>query len=323
MAQYKVPQDVEAEDKLLGPFTFRQFIYLIVAAGSAALAYALFQIFPLLGILPIPLFIFFSVLALPLKKDQPMETYLAAIVSFYLKPRKRIWTPGEEESTIEITAPKKTEKPRARNITEEEAGHRLSFLADLVDTEGQSIRNVDTAVRDEYIAEANAIPDIMDIGTSRTNLNQMINREEEDRKKEAIEQLRQAMSRNTNLEQGNINPVHEQTIAPPTKPSTPTLPNLTPTPPINTAEKVMYAAPTPPPSAAPPQPTPAPQGPKLITDSPVVVQPDLSHQNKPSATKKAALKNLAANKDYSIETLAKEAKRLEKQKDNEVYISLH
>ena len=31
MATYKVPQDVEAEDKLLGPFTFRQFIYLLIA----------------------------------------------------------------------------------------------------------------------------------------------------------------------------------------------------------------------------------------------------------------------------------------------------
>ena len=31
MAQYKVPQDVEAEDKLIGPFSFRQFIYLGVA----------------------------------------------------------------------------------------------------------------------------------------------------------------------------------------------------------------------------------------------------------------------------------------------------
>ena len=27
MAVYKVPQDVEADDKLIGPFSFRQFIY--------------------------------------------------------------------------------------------------------------------------------------------------------------------------------------------------------------------------------------------------------------------------------------------------------
>ena len=36
MAEYKVAQDVEAEDKLIGPFSFRQFIYLIIAAVAVA-----------------------------------------------------------------------------------------------------------------------------------------------------------------------------------------------------------------------------------------------------------------------------------------------
>ena len=59
MAQYKVPQDVEADDKLLGPFSFRQFVYLLIAGGLIALAIAFFQIFPLLAIIPIlPAFFF-------------------------------------------------------------------------------------------------------------------------------------------------------------------------------------------------------------------------------------------------------------------------
>ena len=86
MATYKVPQDVEAEDKLLGPFTFRQFIYLLISAAGIAIIFGLFQIFPLLAIIPIPFTFFFLILALPIKKDQPMEVYLASIASFYLKP---------------------------------------------------------------------------------------------------------------------------------------------------------------------------------------------------------------------------------------------
>ena len=84
MADYKVPQDVEADDKLLGPFTFRQLIYLFVTAGLIALAVALFKLFPLLALIPLPPILLFAVLALPLKKDQPMETYLAAVISFRL-----------------------------------------------------------------------------------------------------------------------------------------------------------------------------------------------------------------------------------------------
>ena len=106
MAQYKVPQDVEADDKLLGPFNFRQFVYLLVAGGFIALAVAFFQIFPLLALIPLPFILLLGALALPLKKDQPMETYLAALVSFYIKPRTRRWMVGQKDVSIEIIAPK-------------------------------------------------------------------------------------------------------------------------------------------------------------------------------------------------------------------------
>ena len=64
MAQYKVPQDVEADDKLIGPFSFRQFVYLLIAAGLIALAVGLFQLFPLLAIIPLPPVLLFLALAL-------------------------------------------------------------------------------------------------------------------------------------------------------------------------------------------------------------------------------------------------------------------
>ena len=79
MATYKVPQDVEADDKLLGPFSFRQFVYLMIVLGMVVLAVGLWQLFPLLAIIPIPFALFFGILALPIKKDQPMETYFAAL----------------------------------------------------------------------------------------------------------------------------------------------------------------------------------------------------------------------------------------------------
>lgn len=198
MAQYKVPQDVEAEDKLLGPFTFRQFIYLVVGAILLAVAWGLFQLLPFLAILPLPLAVFFIVLALPLRKDQPMEVYLAALLSFYLRPNKRVWTSGQRESTIKITAPKTVEKPRTRNISEEEAGHRLRFLSELVDTEGMSIRNNGSSMRDEYVAEANQVEDILD-NSSSFSLNQMIANEQNNRHDQLVNQMRAAISRTENL----------------------------------------------------------------------------------------------------------------------------
>lgn len=198
MATYKVPQDVEAEDRLLGPFTFRQFVYLLIAAIAGALAAALFQIFPLLAILPLPVIIFFLILALPLKKDQPMETYLAAIVSFYMKPNKRFWRPGQGETTIQITAPKIVEKSRTRDISEEEASHRLSFLSNLVDSEGYAIRgNHNGNFTENFIADTEDVNDFMD-DSQNQNLINLIQKEKVARHTEIINQMKAAINNTEN-----------------------------------------------------------------------------------------------------------------------------
>lgn len=158
MARYTVPQDVEAEDKLIGPFSFRQFIYLIIAAIGIGGCWALFSVFPPLAIIPLPIVILFGILALPLKKEQPMEVYLGAIIQFHLKPRKRVWKPDGLTSLVEITAPKKLEEERAAALERNEAERRLSYLADIVDTGGWAVRGVglerkdDTAERYRYYA---------------------------------------------------------------------------------------------------------------------------------------------------------------------------
>ena len=198
MATYKVPQDVEAEDRLLGPFTFRQFVYLLIAAIAGALAAALFQIFPLLAILPLPVIIFFLILALPLKKDQPMETYLAAIVSFYMKPNKRFWRPGQGETTIQITAPKIVEKSRTRDISEEEASHRLSFLSNLVDSEGYAIRgNHNDNFTENFIADTEDVNDFMD-DSQNQNLINLMQKEKVARHAEIINQMKAAINNTEN-----------------------------------------------------------------------------------------------------------------------------
>lgn len=223
MATYKVPQDVEAEDKLLGPFTFRQFIYLLVSAGGIAVIFGLFQIFPLLAIIPIPVVLFFLILALPLKKDQPMEVYLASIISFYLKPSIRLWMSGQKESTIKITAPKIIEKPRARNITEEEASTRLSFLSNLVDSEGYSIRG-NSNFNDDFIAETNNVPDILDQNSNQV-INQMIAKEQANRHATLISNMKAAISNadqvlSTTTTQPN-QPLEQSPFSPPQSPQTP------------------------------------------------------------------------------------------------------
>ena len=311
MAQYKVPQDVEADDKLLGPFSFRQFVYLLIAGGLIALAVGLFQLFPLLAIIPLPPVLLFVALALPLKKDQPMETYLAAIVSYYLKPRTRFWMPGQRESTIRITAPKKVEESRTRDITGEEATHRLSFLADIVDTGGYAIKGAgNNPMREDLIAEANATADMFE-GNHFNNLSNVIQKDETERHAEVVREMQQAINETENIAMSNVQ--LEKRFA-----------EMKPTVSVGSPQQQMqnmsvsreeiFNSPT-----------------VILPNSPVVEKPvEKSNKvNRESAEKapiippKPSIIELANNDAFSVETIAKEANRINRKDEGEVFISLH
>ena len=281
MATYKVPQDVEAEDRLLGPFTFRQFVYLLIAAIAGALAAALFQIFPLLAILPLPVIIFFLILALPLKKDQPMETYLAAIVSFYMKPNKRFWRPGQGETTIQITAPKIVEKSRTRDISEEEASHRLSFLSNLVDSEGYAIRgNHNGNFTENFIADTEDVNDFMD-DSQNQNLINLMQKEKVARHAEIINQMKAAINNTENAMGPATISSHQATLG-----SNPFTQN----------------------QSTPNQPTPNPFTQNQTTPNQTVQNSNtIDYRNQ--SILNSNYQNLANNQNFSINTISKEANR--------------
>ena len=321
MAQYKVPQDVEADDKLIGPFSFRQFVYLLIAGGLVALGVALFQIFPALVVIPLPFVAFFLILALPLKKDQPMETYLAALVSYYLKPHTRKWVPGQRETTILITAPKIVEDTRARDISGEEATNRLSFLANLVDTKGYAIKGAsNTSVREDTLAETNATTDMYDNYKMMT-LGTVANQRRKMSHEEAVQEMREAIERNNATTEVNS--------------------GLATSYGLTQTQKVQASFRT---SAREAKEVSAPveevKKPEIEVKSPeeelkerVMVMPTPEPVEKKEKSKekphtikaKPSIIELASNTDFKVSTIAKEAKRLNRNRkdEGEVFISLH
>ena len=313
MAQYKVPQDVEAEDKLLGPFNFRQFVYILIAGGLIALAVGLFQLFPLLAIIPLPPVFLLLALALPLRKDQPMETYLAALVSYYLKPHTRFWMPGQKEAAIEITAPKIVEDDRTRGITSEEATHRLSFLADIVDTGGYAIKGAGmNSMKDDMVAEANATTDMFE-GYHFDNLNNTIQRDETARHAEVIKEMREAIDETEGAASSNAEAKKR-------------FENLRPSVMVKPTEGQQSTM-------------SMPVSQQEIFSSPTIIMPD-TQMNKATASDtnrveqktveksmetspKPSIIELANNDVFSVETIAKQAKRIKERDEGEVFISLH
>ena len=288
MSTYKIPQDVEAEDKLLGPFTFRQFIYLIIFAVAIAIAWGLAQILLPLAILPLPIILFFGALALPLRKDQPMEIYLAAVVSYFLRPKKRLWQADGVESPIEITVPKIPEVQLSKDISPTEAVERLGFLANVIDSEGWSIRGPGSrppsvAMSGDIYAEASNVVDMFDPQTTlSTNIDNMMDKQDTEHRRLLMEQFRQQASMPLADNAGYL----QQEV------------------PVATSEYNPYPTEI---NQAVPQP----------------LDPNYQYQNTSEQQVSPAIMNIATNSDLSVETLAREANRVNQGGlEDEVIVSL-
>ncbi len=89
--RYQVPQFIEVEDKIFGPLTLKQFIYL---AGSAGIAYGIYYFLPSLISLPIAAGALALGVALAFYKPdghRPFIFLLEQAFRFYINPKKFVW----------------------------------------------------------------------------------------------------------------------------------------------------------------------------------------------------------------------------------------
>ena len=176
MASYKVPQNVESEDKLIGPFSFKQFVYLLIAVAAGGATFFLFTIFLPMIILTLPVCLFFLVLSLPLRQDQTMEVYLAALLQFYLKPNQKIWESDGIETLVEFTnIIEEKDDISLKTLSAEQTIERISFLSNVVDTGGWSIKGLNKSVlQDSVVNEAKQTIDIHEDSRILNNLDKML-----------------------------------------------------------------------------------------------------------------------------------------------------
>ncbi len=147
MAQYKVIQDIEAEDKLLGPLTLKGFIYAIIAIFCGFINFRLIAsgLGPLKWLLVLVFLapmILFGTLASPLGRHQPTEVWLLARLMFLVKPKKRIWSQTGLLHLVTITAPKKVDRQLSKGLSETEVKSRLQTLATTLDSRGWAVKNL-------------------------------------------------------------------------------------------------------------------------------------------------------------------------------------
>lgn len=143
MATYKLIQDIEAEDKILGPLTLRQFIFALIAVFLGYICFlCIAKGAPVLLIIFAPPLLFFGFFALPLGRDQPTEVWALAKFRFLFMPRRRVWDQSGVKELVTITAPKKVERTYTDGLSQVEVKSRLEALANTIDSRGWAIKNV-------------------------------------------------------------------------------------------------------------------------------------------------------------------------------------
>ncbi len=97
--EYQVPQFIEVEDKIFGPFTFKQFVYIAGGAGLCAIA---FIYLPLLiaVIVALPVAALAGALAFYRINNKPFIDVIEAGFTYLTKGKLYLWK--KEEPTVSI-----------------------------------------------------------------------------------------------------------------------------------------------------------------------------------------------------------------------------
>lgn len=140
--QFKVPQDVQREDTIIGPLTLRQMAILGVGGFMAYAIYiSLAERYHIETWLPPVAIISVITLAIAFLKihSLPFWEFLMHFIEYHVLPRQRVWIQGTGHpfiSPFETSKEKKKEKEIAHK--DEKADKNLQEIGHVLDTHGES-----------------------------------------------------------------------------------------------------------------------------------------------------------------------------------------
>ena len=121
--QFQVPQFIETEDKIIGPLTLKQFLYL---AGAGAICFTLFFVLKMWLWIIITAFIgtLAAAVAFIQYNGRPLPVILVAAFGYFWKPRFYLWKKIEEKEKLpEIKFPEfKTPPTLKKPVIKKEEG---------------------------------------------------------------------------------------------------------------------------------------------------------------------------------------------------------
>ncbi len=125
--RFEVPQFIEIEDKIFGPLTWRQFLYLGGGVGAAVVIFLTlgWVVFAIVGL---PLALLAGALSFYPVNNRPFSFFLEAVVNYITGDRLYLWR-SKEEAVYKITSESDRETPPAMPIIRAKKANDISSLA--------------------------------------------------------------------------------------------------------------------------------------------------------------------------------------------------
>ncbi len=142
MSSHKIPSNLDAEEKLVGFLSLKQFLFVLGGFALGFVAYTFAKASFLLAIPFLPFVITLFVLGLYQRPDQPVEVFLLSWIRFKSRPKVRIWNQEGYEKHVIVSAPKKEVIDYTKGLRHSDILNKFQVIGTTLDSRGWSTKGV-------------------------------------------------------------------------------------------------------------------------------------------------------------------------------------
>ena len=133
--QFKVPQKIDIEDRIVGPLTMVQFVYAVVGGGGGYIVLSTMPS-PLNWVLALPILIFTFCVVFVKINGRPFGHFLRNAITYVFNPKTRLWRKSSSNVRVEIYQPKEA-KVADPYASKRYSKDQIDRIAEMIDKRGR------------------------------------------------------------------------------------------------------------------------------------------------------------------------------------------
>ncbi len=138
MLQYNVPQFVDQQDKVIGPLTIKQFMFLVIGVVLAGFLWPITPNILFFLIFAIPVLVIAIMLAFVKIRGQTFLTFVINVIIFFIQPQLFLWSRDPKSQSEIIVRPTVQKKDTTSKTPDKQySQRRVEEIAWVLDTYGQ------------------------------------------------------------------------------------------------------------------------------------------------------------------------------------------